>query len=151
MAHADQRIVGEITEAGASDASPEGYATSVLVQPDGTETYDSWNLFEGPGLTLPADGEYRLVVWVPTDQAFTFTVYDANDAPPELLNREDTNGTAETCTQVADGSTVCTSSGFSSSSSSGFDPSTGLFSEGDSGEATTETTIVTNATIAPAP
>jgi hypothetical protein len=95
------------------------------------------------------------VVFAPTDHPFTFTVYDAADAPAELLNRADTNGTAETCTEQPDGSTVCTSSGQGFSSSTDPGPTLGTLSDGliESGstDGTTETSIVTNATIAPVP
>ena len=82
-AHAGQRIVGEITETGASDANPVGLrerdrrAARRHARP-----YDSYNLFEGPGLTLPVDGTYRIVLFAATSNPLSFTVYDAADAPP---------------------------------------------------------------------
>ena len=87
-AHAGQHIVGEVTETGASDANPSDYVSALVVQPDGTQTYDSYNLFEGPGLTLPADGTYRIVLFAATTNPLSFTVYDAGRAPRAVGPRQ---------------------------------------------------------------
>jgi hypothetical protein len=142
-AHAGQRIVGELKEAGASDANPSDYVSAIVVQPDGTETFDSYNLFDGPGLTLPADGTYRIVLFAATSNPLSFTVYDAADAPPELLVRDNSGFTGdENCVDMEDGSTVCSSSG------SGFSESA---SESGSSQETTATSIASPSTTAPAP
>jgi hypothetical protein len=87
-ATAGQRIVGTFSTAEPTRADDDGYVNAVVVRPDSTETYDSYNLFQGPGLTLADSGPYRLVLWVPATGSFSFTLYDAQDAPAELLDRE---------------------------------------------------------------
>ena len=159
-AHAGQHIVGEVTPTSASDANPLDYISATVVQPDGTQTEDSYNLFQGPGLTLPVDGTYRIVLFAATSNPLSFTVYDAADAPPELLTRDNfgsTNG--ESCVQMQDGSTVCSSSGVGvgllggavSDTSTSSGTAAPADSESHTHEDTTATSIASPSTTSPAP
>jgi hypothetical protein len=115
---AGQTILGEYDHAAANEYGD--YATVFLYGPDGAELYDAYGILEGENFSFPSTGTYKLVV-LPYDAGeFSFTLYDLQDAPDDVLNppHECTTENApgycqelidEGCTFSPDGSTECPS------------------------------------------
>jgi hypothetical protein len=85
-------------------------------------------------------------MWVPTRSAFAFTVYDAIDAPAELLTRESGVGYSETCHELPDGTEECVTDSVAGPSSplrSGWSAASGSAASGG----TTVTSIAVHDTV----
>ncbi len=107
-----QRVLGIVTAPkGFEGSSPEVRAFT----PDGTLMADSFDITNGRGLLLPANGTYKLVVY-PYGDGQTLTVWDAATAP-DAAKHPPNAGTYDGCHPTANGGTTCSASSSSSSSS----------------------------------
>jgi hypothetical protein len=120
--------------------APTGYESSFgdvrVYGPDGDVLENSFDLIDGTGLALPADGVYKIVVWSYGDGQ-TLTIWDEASAP-ESAKHPLGQGEYDGCEPTEGGGTVCHSSGSSSSADASSDSGQG---------STTPTSIAPPATI----
>lgn len=87
---AGQRVVGVTAADDApTDENWFGFASGVIVGPDGEEVPDSHGVLENMVVELPQDGRYRLIVRPYQRFHVRFTLYDAESAPEAVLNPPD--------------------------------------------------------------
>jgi hypothetical protein len=109
-----QRLLGLATAP--TDLYDAGFAALILVfSPDGTLLPNTYDLIDGRGLQIPADGVYKVVI-VPYYKDQTFTVWDEASAP-EAAKHPPTESVYDGCTATRNGGMTCSSSASASTPS----------------------------------
>ncbi len=139
-AHRGDRFLGLVTTDAASGESYSG-AEVLVYSSDGEVLSNSYDLIDGRGLTIPADGTYKVVVR-PYYQRTTFTVWDAAQAP-EAAKHPPNEGMYDGCRPTSNGGEMCSSSGSSSPGSSSSSSSSSSSIAGVSGQCVTRSDGIT--------
>jgi hypothetical protein len=134
---------------GASTAPP-GYEDSFgdvrVYGPDDKVLQNSFDLIDGTGLALPADGVYKIVVW-PYGDGQTLTIWDEASAP-ETAKHPPWQGDYDGCEPIGGNGMVCHGSA-SSSASGGSGETSGGSGAVDAPSATSPATYTTAPTPTP--